>query len=114
MKPHRYIGQSLLRKEDRRLLTGAGRYAADVRLPGMLCAAVLRSQEAHARIVAIDTKRGIPNSAVGSECAESRRRGSPRRPRIAAAARGDRVVAIIVSVRAGYHISPEGAELICR
>src|SRR2546426_11483779 len=44
------IGASIRRTEDRRLLTGRGKYAADFRLPGMLHAAVLRSPHAHARL----------------------------------------------------------------
>src|SRR2546428_6053437 len=47
------IGASIRRTEDRRLLTGRGKYAADFRLPGMLHAAVLRSPHAHARLGAI-------------------------------------------------------------
>jgi carbon-monoxide dehydrogenase large subunit len=47
------IGRSVLRQEDRRLLSGRGRYAGDFRLPGMLHGAVLRSPHAHARLGAI-------------------------------------------------------------
>ncbi|MGB3444375.1 MAG: aerobic carbon-monoxide dehydrogenase large subunit [Actinophytocola sp.] len=43
------------RKEDARFVRGRGTYVDDVRLPGMLHGAVLRSPYAHARIVAIDT-----------------------------------------------------------
>ncbi len=57
MRKARYIGINQLRLEDRRLLTGTGKYVADVRFPGMASAAVLRSQEAHARILEIDTSR---------------------------------------------------------
>jgi carbon-monoxide dehydrogenase large subunit len=45
----------MLRKEDARFLRGRGNYVDDVRLPGMLHGAVLRSPLAHARIVSIDT-----------------------------------------------------------
>src|SRR2546426_9385274 len=48
------IGVSVKRKEDPRLLTGRGKYAGDVRLPGMLHAVVLRSTHAHARLRGID------------------------------------------------------------
>jgi carbon-monoxide dehydrogenase large subunit len=48
------IGASVRRKEDPRLLTGQGRYVADLRFPGMLHAAVLRSSHAHARLRAIE------------------------------------------------------------
>ena len=49
------IGQPLTRKEDLRLLRGAGRYSDDVSLPGQAYAAILRSPHAHARIRSIDT-----------------------------------------------------------
>src|SRR5712692_9588099 len=49
------IGASLKRVEDHRLLTGRGRFVADLTLPGMLHAAFLRSAHAHARILGIDT-----------------------------------------------------------
>ncbi|MEZ4671501.1 MAG: molybdopterin cofactor-binding domain-containing protein [Anaerolineae bacterium] len=49
------IGSSIKRREDPRLITGEARYLDDVRLPGMLHAAVLRSPYAHARIKSIDT-----------------------------------------------------------
>jgi aerobic carbon-monoxide dehydrogenase large subunit len=50
----RYIGQSVHRKEDRRLLTGHGQYVDDVVLPGMLHAAFVRSEVAKADVVAVD------------------------------------------------------------
>src|SRR6476469_660421 len=43
------------RKEDARFLRGRGLYIDDVKLPGMLYGAILRSPLAHARIVSIDT-----------------------------------------------------------
>src|SRR5436190_10723772 len=48
------IGKSVPRREDVRLLTGKGRYAADFNLPGQVFAYVLRSPHAHAKIAAID------------------------------------------------------------
>ena len=50
----RLFGARVRRREDARLVTGRGRYVADVALPGLLHAAVLRSPHAHARIVRID------------------------------------------------------------
>ncbi len=50
----RLFGARVRRREDARLVTGRGRYVADVALPGMLHVAVHRSPHAHARIVAID------------------------------------------------------------
>jgi aerobic carbon-monoxide dehydrogenase large subunit len=56
------LGTSMRRKEDPRLLTGRGKFAADFRLPGLLQAAVLRSPHAHARLGAIRTQaaRALP------------------------------------------------------
>ena len=52
-----YVGRSLLRREDRRLLTGQGQFIADLVLPRMLHAVVVRSQVAHARIRSVDLTR---------------------------------------------------------
>lgn len=52
------FGSSVLRVEDRRLLLGEGEYVDDVRVPGALHVALVRSTYAHARI------RGIDVSAV--------------------------------------------------
>src|SRR5215469_13773461 len=49
-----YIGRSLLRREDRRLLTGRGQFIADLELPRMLHAVFIRSPVAHARIRSVD------------------------------------------------------------
>ena len=49
-----YICQSVRRFEDPRLLTGQGSYVDDIKLPGLLHAAVLRSPHAHANIRSID------------------------------------------------------------
>ncbi len=45
----------MLRKEDPRLVRGAGQFVDDVQLPGMLHMAILRSPFAHAKINSIDT-----------------------------------------------------------
>ena len=50
----RLIGQPLRRREDFKFLAGKGRYVDDVRLPGMLHMAVLRSPHAHAKIRSVD------------------------------------------------------------
>jgi carbon-monoxide dehydrogenase large subunit len=50
----RLFGAHVRRREDPRLITGGGRYVADVALPGMLHVAVHRSVHAHARLVKID------------------------------------------------------------
>jgi carbon-monoxide dehydrogenase large subunit len=68
----RYVGQSMLRREDRRLLTGQGQYVADLVFPRMLHAAFVRSPVAHARIRAVDlsrakTTRGVAMALAGAE-----------------------------------------------
>ena len=49
------IGQPVRRREDFRLLRGAGRYSDDVTLPGQAYAVMVRSPHAHALIRGIDT-----------------------------------------------------------
>ena len=53
--PAKGIGQPVRRKEDARLVVGAGRYSDDIGLPGQLHAVMARTWHAHARIVNIDT-----------------------------------------------------------
>src|SRR5207244_9594017 len=57
-----YIGRRTPRFEDRRLITGQGRYAADIKPDGLLHAAFCRSTLPHARIRAVDrsTALGMP------------------------------------------------------
>jgi carbon-monoxide dehydrogenase large subunit len=55
------IGQPIRRVEDRRFLTGSGRYLDDIARPRQAHAALLRSPHAHAIIHAIDT-----NAALGA------------------------------------------------
>ena len=59
-----YIGRSLLRREDRRLLTGRGQFIADLELPRMLHAAFIRSPLAHARIRSVDLSRAAAAPGV--------------------------------------------------
>jgi len=51
------VGRSLERVEGEEKVTGRARYAADIRLPGLLYARVLRSPLPHARLRRIDTTR---------------------------------------------------------
>jgi len=48
------IGDKLPRVEDRRFITGDGRYVDDIKLPNLAYGVVLRSTHPHARIVRID------------------------------------------------------------
>lgn len=50
------IGKPLPRFEDRRFLTGAGRYTADLDLPGQAHAVVVRSAHAHAQIAGVEVE----------------------------------------------------------
>jgi carbon-monoxide dehydrogenase large subunit len=50
----KHVGQAIRRKEDPRLITGRAKYVDDIVVHGLLHMAVVRSPEAHARIVAID------------------------------------------------------------
>ena len=49
-----FVGSSVLRLEDPRLLRGAGRFVDDVDLPGQLWMRVVRSTYAHGQVVGID------------------------------------------------------------
>jgi aerobic carbon-monoxide dehydrogenase large subunit len=53
------IGQSVRRREDRRLLTGQGRFSDDINLRGQAHAVIVRSPHAHARIRSIDIERAM-------------------------------------------------------
>src|SRR5258708_14115223 len=49
------IGASVVRKEDRRFISGKGRYVDDVKLVGMSYAHFVRSPHAHAKVKSIDS-----------------------------------------------------------
>ena len=75
VKSDGFVGRSIPRKEDQRLLTGKGQFVADLKLPGMLHAAFVRSQVAHARIKSIDLSRalkapGVVYAIAGPELAQ--------------------------------------------
>src|SRR5262245_47662906 len=59
-----YIGRSLPRFEDLRLVRGQGRYTDDVSLPDQVYAAFVRSPHPHARIVKIDTAPALAVTGV--------------------------------------------------
>ena len=54
-----YTGQSVRRFEDARLVSGQGSYVDDIKIPGMLHAAFLRSPHAHARIRSVDVAAAL-------------------------------------------------------
>src|SRR5262245_36705360 len=58
------IGQPVRRKEDERLITGAGRFGDDINLPGQAYAAMVRSPHAHARITSIAVDEALATPGV--------------------------------------------------
>src|ERR1700687_750065 len=54
-----YVGQPLRRREDFRFVTGKGRYVDDLKLPGMMHMAILRSPHAHAIIKRVDLSEAM-------------------------------------------------------
>lgn len=64
-EPFRWIGKSLPRVEDERLLRGAGYYIDDLSpFPGCKVAAILRSPHAHATISSIDVQEALETPGV--------------------------------------------------
>jgi len=58
------IGKPVRRREDARLIAGAGCYTDDVNLPGQAYASMVRSPHAHAHIVRIDTAAALASPGV--------------------------------------------------
>src|SRR5258707_3001141 len=61
---HQGIGVPLRRLEDRRFLTGCGRFVADIELSGALACAFVRSPHAHAAIRRIETSAARASPGV--------------------------------------------------
>ncbi|RYY29230.1 MAG: xanthine dehydrogenase family protein molybdopterin-binding subunit [Chitinophagaceae bacterium] len=55
MNTNGMIGQSVRRVEDKRFITGKGRYTDDIILPGQTYAAFVRSTYAHAKVTRVDS-----------------------------------------------------------
>lgn len=60
----KYFGQPVKRLEDKFLLTGNAKFIDDIEIPGMLHAAFLRSDFAHARIISIDVTEARKHPGV--------------------------------------------------
>jgi carbon-monoxide dehydrogenase large subunit len=58
------IGARVLRKEDRRFITGRGRYTDDINRPGQAYAVFVRSPHAHAKINGIDKSKALAAPGV--------------------------------------------------
>ena len=56
MPVSKLVGARVKRREDPSLIRGLGQYVDDVKLPGMLHVAILRSPHAHARIKSLDVE----------------------------------------------------------
>ena len=59
MTSTKVIGRSLPRREDRPLITGRGRFAADIDFPGQWIMRVVRSPVAHGDIESIDASAAL-------------------------------------------------------
>ncbi|MEL0113514.1 MAG: hypothetical protein VW835_17415, partial [Rickettsiales bacterium] len=86
-KPGGYVGTSVRRLEDARLLTGRGQYVGDLAFDAMAYMAVVRSIHPHARIISIDTESigrmpGVLGVWTGADAAADGLGGLPweRRP----------------------------------
>lgn len=80
--PERYVGGGVPRKEDPALVTGEGTWTDNIRVPGMLHMAILRSPFAHARITHIDVsgaleQPGVAAAFTGEDLAEEWPGGVP-------------------------------------
>ena len=62
--PAAQIGQARLRKEDARLITGQTNWTDNMRLPGMLHLAFVRSPFAHAKITRVDVSGALEQPGV--------------------------------------------------
>src|SRR5580693_10580092 len=58
------VGRARLRKEDERLITGQTNWTDNIRLPGMLHIAFVRSPYAHARITSVDVSGALGQPGV--------------------------------------------------
>lgn len=70
---YKYVGKSFPRPDAISKVTGKAIYLDDIRLPGMLHAAILRPQYAHAKILSIDTSeaekcQGVVKVVTGKGC----------------------------------------------
>ncbi|MBR0955055.1 xanthine dehydrogenase family protein molybdopterin-binding subunit [Bradyrhizobium canariense] len=58
------IGARVVRKEDKRFITGKGRYVDDIKLQGMTHAHFIRSPHAHAKVKGIDSSAALKMPGV--------------------------------------------------
>ena len=60
----RFVGVSVPRREDDRLLRGNGRFVADLRIPRTVAAKFVRSPEAHAELLGIEVDAALASPGV--------------------------------------------------
>ena len=121
----RLLGARVERLEDPRLLTGRGRYLADIERPGMLHAAFVRSPHAHARIRGVDAAAARDLRGVAAVLTAADLNGAPlvdtvavpglsRTPQPALAT--DRVrfqgEAVAIVVAGDRYVAEDAAELV--
>src|SRR5512147_1012750 len=99
------LSQPVLRSEDRRFLTGTGRYTADIDLPAQAHAVILRSQHAHARIRGIDAAEALAMPGVLAVVAA---------PDLAGDGLGDIPCAVPVKGPGGRPVPTPGRPLLAR
>jgi aerobic carbon-monoxide dehydrogenase large subunit len=122
----RFVGQSVKRREDPRLLTGHGQYVDDVMLPGMLHCTFVRSDVARGRIVRVDIEAaraldGVfavlvatdlnPHAGTMQPTMMMTTPGAPLRPLAAGDVRfvGEPIVLIVAASR---YVAEDAAELV--
>ena len=76
------IGKAIKRVEDKRFITGKGKYTDDIVLPGMVYATLVRSPYAHANVISVDTSAaeahpGVVAVYTGQDVADSGVNGVP-------------------------------------
>ena len=75
------VGASVRRMEDPRLLRGEAAFVDDVRVPGLLHMAILRSPHAHARVLSVDVRAARQLAGVADAfCAADLGAGQPAIP----------------------------------
>jgi len=118
LTPLKTVGHPAQRIDAVKRVTGAATYTGDIQLPGMLCARVLRSPHAHARIRRIDTSKaqalpGVKAILTRENCDVVWSSGDTRNKRYLfnnpARFAGDAVAAVAATNR---HIAEEAMRLI--
>jgi carbon-monoxide dehydrogenase large subunit len=79
---NKYIGKAVKRVEDKRFITGKGKYTDDMILPGQTYAYIIRSPYAHAKVKSIDISQALASEGVvavftGDDIAQSGINGVP-------------------------------------